>query len=152
MTQPSLTIKQTWQLQLLKRKLQCAEGHHPWCWVASDGSHQAITIFQITLWAQMIVCISPTSILSLFWPISLLGRWDCDTWTAPYGQSIWLPAKTNSEGKEGSLCSWDPPPSACLLWDWGIILHPSWGGPSSHRWHRPWHRWSPPFCLQDWGG
>lgn len=52
---PSLTTKQTCELQLLKRKLRCAEEHHPWCWVAPDGTHKAITIFQVTLWAQMIV-------------------------------------------------------------------------------------------------
>lgn len=52
---PSLTIKQTRMLQILKRRLQCAEGHRPWCWVASDGTHRAVTIFQVTLWAQMVV-------------------------------------------------------------------------------------------------
>lgn len=53
---PSLTIKQTRMLQILKRKLQCAEEHRPWCWVALDGTHRVITIFQVTLWAQMVVC------------------------------------------------------------------------------------------------
>ena len=54
-TLPSLTIDQTRELKLLRAKLQCSKGHRPWCWVASDGTHQAVSIPQITLWVQMIV-------------------------------------------------------------------------------------------------
>ena len=52
---PSLTVKQTRELKLLKEKLQCAKGHRPWCWVATDGTHRVITIPQVSLWVQMIV-------------------------------------------------------------------------------------------------
>jgi len=53
------TVKQAHELRILKRKLSCAEDHRPWCWVAPDGSHRVLTVFQVTLWAQLIVCNSP---------------------------------------------------------------------------------------------
>ena len=74
--QSSLTINQTRELKLLKEKLHCVKGHRPWCWVAPDGTHTSITIFQISLWAQMIVCyflihLNYTSLTSF------LGQWNC---------------------------------------------------------------------------
>lgn len=64
-TKSSLTVKQTHKLARLKLRLRCAEGHRLWCWVASDGTHRTITVFQITLWAQMIV----HDLLILTWPL-----------------------------------------------------------------------------------
>ena len=60
----SMTVRQTRELGILKRKLSCVDSNHrPWCWVASDGSHRSLTIFQVTLWAQLIVCGSSRALL-----------------------------------------------------------------------------------------